>query len=318
MTRHLLVFSRKQAIQPVALNLNELIRDLEKMLRRVIGDDVEFVTTLADDLPPVKADLGQMEQVIMNLVVNARDAMPRGGAITIETRAVDVSKESARRNMAGAAGPHVMTSVADTGIGMNEETLSHVFEPFFTTKERSKGTGLGLSTAYGIIKQSGGFITAHSRPGAGAVFRIYLPCAEGEPVRANAPVAEAAALEGTETVLLVEDDDVVRHLTRTILEDAGYTVMEARHGGDALLICERRKAAIDLLLTDVVMPGVSGRKLGEYLPTIRPEMKVLYMSGYTDGPLTQLGDEGKEAAFIQKPFTPFALKTKVREVLDLS
>ena len=316
LTRQLLAFSRKQVMKPIVLDLDGLVADLEKMLRRLIGEDVDLITILEPKLGRVRADPGQIEQVIMNLAVNARDAMPQGGKIVIETANVHLDKTDARDHAGLAPGPYVMLAVSDTGAGMDPETLSHIFEPFFTTKAHGKGTGLGLSTAYGITQQSGGHVTAQSEPGAGTTFKIYLPRLEETAAAVQPDQVWSGAMKGSETVLLVADEDVVRNLARAILEENGYNVLEARYGGEALLMCERHKEPIHLLLTDLVMPGVSGGKLGEYLTFLRKEMKVLYMSGYTGSSLIRETALVNGFAFMQKPFTPHSLTRKVREVLD--
>ena len=316
LTRQLLAFSRKQVMKPIVLDPNGLVADLEKMLRRLIGEDVDLITILEPDLGCVRADPGQIEQVIMNLAVNARDAMPQGGKLVIETANVYLDQADVGDRADVAPGPYVMLAVSDTGTGMDPKTLSHLFEPFFTTKAQGKGTGLGLSTAYGITKQSGGHVTAQSEPGAGTTFKIYLPRLEGTAAAVQPDQVWSGAVKGSETVLLVEDEDVVRNLARAILEENGYRVLEARHGGEALLMCERHKEPIHLLLTDLVMPGVSGGKLGEYLTFLRKEMKVLYMSGYTGSSLIRETALVNGFAFMQKPFTPHSLTRKVREVLD--
>ena len=316
LTRQLLAFSRRQVLQPMALDLNAIVSEMEKMLRRLIGEDVELRTALAPDLGSVKADPGQIEQVLMNLAVNARDAMPRGGKLTVETQNVDLDEEYASRHVAVAPGPYVMLAVSDTGTGMDAETQARIFEPFFTTKEVGKGTGLGLSTVYGIVKQSGGNVWVYSEPGHGSTFKVYFPrVGEGaQEYRRGAEPEEV--LRGEETVLLAEDEETVRKLAREVLELYGYRVLEAAGGGDALLICERHAGPIQLLVTDVVMPEMGGRELAARLARLRPETRVLYMSGYTDSAIAHQGVLEDRADFIQKPFTPEALARKVREVLD--
>ncbi len=316
LTRQLLAFSRKQVLQPKVLDLNSVVSGLENMLRRLIGEDVDLRTVLKPELGSVKADPGQIEQVIMNLAVNARDAMPRGGKLTIETGNVFLDEEYARRHVAVSSGQYVMLAVSDTGTGMDEETQARIFEPFFTTKELGKGTGLGLSTVYGIVKQSGGSIWVYSEPGRGTTFKVYLPLVGegGQEYRRRDEVEEA--VRGTETVLLAEDEEVVLRLAREVLETYGYRVLEAANGGAALLICERHEEPIHLLITDVVMPEMSGRELADRLASLRPDMKVLYMSGYTDNAIVHQGVLDEEANFIQKPFAPRLLARKVREVLD--
>src|SRR6266446_6421204 len=288
LTRQLLAFSRQQVLQPTVLEVNKLVSDLEKMLRRLLGEDVELGTRLAPTTGRVKADPGQLEQVIMNLAVNARDAMPNGGKLTLET-----------------------------GIGMSEETQVHMFEPFFTTKEKGKGTGLGLATVYGIIKQSGGFIWVYSEVGHGTTFKLYLPRVEELAERASQPAqAPARAARGTETVLVVEDEAPVRSVARQVLERHGYTVPEAPSAEAALDIVARYSGTIHLLLTDVVMPGLNGRELANRLAGLRPDAKVIFMSGYTDDAVTRHGVLEPGSAYVQKPFTPDAIARKVREVLD--
>ncbi len=315
LTRQLLAFSRKQVLRPQVLDLNVVVGSLEKMLRRLVGEDIEIKTALKSDLGHVKADAGQIEQVIMNLVVNARDAMPRGGKMTIETDNVELDNAYARARVAVTPGPYVMLAVSDTGIGMDADTQSHVFEPFFTTKEKDKGTGLGLATVYGIIKQSGGNIWVYSEPGRGATFKIYLPRVE-EAVEATMSERAAQKLpRATQTVLLVEDEAAVRALVRNVLVSSGYTVLEATAGQEALQVSEQHQGPIHLLLTDVIMPGMGGRELTERLGSTRPEMKVVYMSGYTDDAIVHHGVLDAGTAFLQKPFTPDAVARMVRDVL---
>ncbi|MGB9628235.1 MAG: GAF domain-containing protein, partial [Thermodesulfobacteriota bacterium] len=316
MTRQLLAFSRKQILEMRVLDLNSVIRNLEKMLRRMIGEDIELRTILSEDIGRIEADPGQIEQVIMNLAVNARDAMPYGGKFTIETANVDLDEEYAKRHMDVKAGKYVMLSVSDTGIGMTKEVQERIFEPFFTTKGVGKGTGLGLSTVYGIVKQSGGNIWVYSEPGKGTTFKIYLPRVEkpSEEIRAK---EEAKGLpHGNETILLVEDDEKVRGVAQKILLKQGYDVIEARGGDEAIEICKGIKRPIHLVLTDVVMPGMSGRELIERIKEVCKDFKVLYMSGYTDNVILHHGILEEGIAFIQKPFTLEALVRKVREVLD--
>jgi two-component system cell cycle sensor histidine kinase/response regulator CckA len=318
LTRQLLAFSRKQVLQPKVLNINSVISDFEKMLQRLIGENIELRTMLAPDAGSVKADPGQIEQVIMNLVVNARDAMTQGGKLTIETNNIYLDENYAKQHIAVIPGSYLMLAVSDTGTGMSEKTQNQIFEPFFTTKGVGQGTGLGLSTVYGIVKQSGGNIWVYSELGHGTTFKVYLPRVdEGAQDYERIDVAEEY-VQGTETILLAEDEEIVRKLARTILESYGYRVFEAANGGAALLICERYKEPIHLLITDVIMPEMSGRELAERLSQLRPEMKVLYMSGYTDNAIVHHGvlDEGTN--FIQKPFAPDALAQKIREVLDKS
>ena len=318
LTRQLLAFSRKQVLQPKVLDLNAIVSDLEKMLRRLIGEDVELRTVLETELGKVKADPGQIVQVVMNLAVNSRDAMPRGGKLTIETKNVSLDEEYARQHISVAPGSYVMLAVTDTGTGMNEETRKRIFEPFFTTKELGKGTGLGLSTVYGIVKQSGGNIWVYSEVGHGTTFKVYLPRVGGEAREYKRSAEVEESVEGAETILLAEDEEVVRKLTVQVLEMYGYEVLEASNGGSALLLCERHQGPIHLLVTDVIMPEMSGRELADRLAQLRPEMRVLYMSGYTDNAIVHQGVLDEGANFIEKPFSPDALARKVREVLDLA
>jgi PAS domain S-box-containing protein len=316
LTQQLLAFSRRQVLEPRVLDLNAVISNMEKMLRRVIGEDVELTTSLSDGLWRAKADPGQIEQVILNLVVNARDAMPRGGQLTLETANVELDEKFANRYATVQPGPHVMLAVSDTGVGMDAELQARLFEPFFTTKERGKGTGLGLSTTYGVVKQSGGSIWVYSEPGHGTTFKIYLPqCEEPLAAPAAAPPLDLPR-HGSETVLLVEDEPEVRRLVAKILGMQGYAVMTAASPAEAIAISKRHAAEIHVLLTDVIMPGMNGRELASALANGRPRMKVLYMSGYTDAAITRQGILDPETAFLSKPFTPDALARKVREVLD--
>ncbi len=314
LTRQLLAFSRQQVIEPRILDLSTVISGMEKMLRRLVGEDVEVQFSHAPGLGRVKADPGHLEQVIMNLVVNARDAMPIGGRLVIETANV-VLDESYAQQRFDVAGPHVMLAVSDTGNGMDKETQLRIFEPFFTTKEKGKGTGLGLSTVFGIVKQSGGTIWVYSEIGKGTTFKVYLPHTD-EVARAPRHTAELATLRGGETILLVEDDDQVRLVARGILKRNGYRVLEARNGGEALLMCEKHAGEIDLLLTDVVMPQMSGTELAARLLLIRPDLKVLYMSGYTEDAIIHHGVVDAGIELLQKPLTPDTLLRKVRGVLD--
>ena len=317
LTRQLLAFSRQQVVEPRVVSLNAVVESLQKILRRVLGEDVELAATPGPDLGAVRADVGQLEQVLMNLAVNARDAMPTGGKLTIETGNVEHDPAFARGHGAVAVRQFVMLAVTDTGVGMDEATKARIFEPFFTTKEPGKGTGLGLATVYGIVQQSGGFIWVYSEPGHGTTFKIYLPRvdapAEGVAVTAVAPVGR-----GTETVLLAEDAAAVRAVARQVLERQGYTVLEAPDGELALHLAQRHSGPIHLLLTDVVMPGMSGRQLADRLAPARPDMKVLYASGYTDDSVVRHGVLEEGTAYLQKPFTPESLARKVRDVLDSS
>lgn len=316
LTHQLLAFSRKQVMQPRVLDLNSIVANIEKMLRRMIGENIEMRTVIQPDLGNVKADPGQLEQVIMNLVVNARDAMPYGGKITIETSNVYLDDSYAKQYVSVGSGAHVMLAISDTGIGMDEETKQHIFEPFFTTKELGKGTGLGLSTVYGIIKQSEGSIWVYSEAGRGTTFKIYLPRVSASAEDYRLPSALNKVATGTETILLVEDADIVRKLATEVLESSGYRVLQAKSGEDALLLCEQEETRIHLLLTDVVMAKMSGKELADRLAPLRPEMKVLFMSGYTDDSIVHHGVLDPRVSFIEKPFTPGGLTQKIREVLD--
>ncbi len=316
LTRQLLAFSRKQVLQPQKLNLNAVISDLEKMLRRLIGEDVDLILNLDPALAAVKADFGQMEQVLLNLAVNARDAMPQGGQLAISTANINLDDAYPQKQADFTPGSYMVLTVSDNGLGMHAETLDHIFEPFFTTKELGSGTGLGLSTVYGIIKQSGGFIEVSSETGSGTTFKIFLP-AIGEAVDSiEAMPADAEPLRGTETILLVEDEDILRKLIKNALEMNGYTVIEARNSREALMMCERYPEAIHLMLTDVVMPQMSGRELAQRLAKLRPEIKVIYMSGYAEDVLFRQGVLDASIMFLQKPFRQYELTAKVRKVLD--
>jgi PAS domain S-box-containing protein len=315
LTRQLLAFGRKQILQPVPLNLNDIVSDINKLLQRLIGEDIQLSAKLGIELRRIKVDPGQIEQVLVNLAVNARDAMPRGGKLTIETANVELSQEYADRHVGVQPGGYVMLAVSDNGMGMDEKTLERIYEPFFTTKAKDKGTGLGLSTVYGIVKQSGGHISVYSEISHGTTFKIYLP--EHDAPKMTEPAAvEGAIPRGSETVLLVEDEDVVRGLARQILEQAGYHVLEASRGEEALRLCAAHEQPIQLVLTDVVMPETSGKEVADRLRTLRPEIKVLFMSGYTDEAIVHHGVLDAKVEFIQKPFTPVALARKVREVID--
>ncbi|MGH7418125.1 MAG: ATP-binding protein, partial [Candidatus Rokuibacteriota bacterium] len=308
--RQLLAFSARQVLQPAIIDLNALVKNLGRMLRRLIGEDLALATELAPDLGAVRVDPGQVEQVLVNLAVNARDAMPDGGRLTIRTANVDVAEAGER-----PSGPYVLVEVADTGIGMDPGTLTRVFEPFFTTKERGKGTGLGLATVYGIVRQSGGRIAVSSTAGAGTTFRIHLPRVDAPVEAAREVVPVSAPAAGTETILVAEDEQMVRVLMRKVLEQAGYTVLLASGGAEALQLAERHAGPIHLLVTDVVMPGMNGRELARRLVERRPETNVLYISGYADDAVERHGVLDPGTAFMQKPFSPSALARRVRDVL---
>jgi PAS domain S-box-containing protein len=315
LTRQLLAFSRRQIMEMKVLDINTNLQNLEKMLKRIIGEDVELVFLLNKDLGRVRTDPGQIEQVVLNLAVNARDAMPHGGKLTIETDNVKLDEAYAKRHIAVKPGPYVMLSVSDTGVGMTPEVRDRVFEPFFTTKAKGKGTGLGLSTVYGIVKQSGGNIWVYSELGKGTTFKIYLPMVEEILEEVEQMVMKEEPSRGSETILLVEDDEEVRKLAVRILEKRGYRVLKASKGEEALSLCKKQQP-IHLMVTDVVMPGMGGRELTNRLKDSHPEMKVLYMSGYTDNAIVHHGVLEKGMNFIQKPFTVDSLTRKVREILD--
>lgn len=316
LTRQLLAFSRRQVLQPKILNLDTVVSDMEKMLRRIIGENIDLRAILEPTLGNVNADPGQIEQIILNLVVNARDSMRDGGKLTIETDNVYLDEEYAKNHVGAQAGPHVMLAVSDTGHGMDSRTMARIFEPFFTTKELGKGTGLGLSTVYGIVKQSGGNIWVYSEIGRGTTFKIYLPRVDGGTEEYKRTVEEAKPVKGTETILLVEDEDMLRKLARQTLSGYGYRVVEASNGAEAITISAQHDGEIDLLLTDVIMPGMNGSELSARLLKTRPKLRVLFMSGYTDDAIVHQGVLDESANFIQKPFAPDALAHKVREVLE--
>jgi PAS domain S-box-containing protein len=317
LTRQLLAFSRQQVLQPQLVELGEIVAGMEKMLGRLIGADVQLCTSAAPGLGRVMVDPGQMEQIIMNLSVNARDAMPDGGQLSIETAEVCLDQTFASEHVGVSPGPHILLTVRDTGVGIDKATLARMFEPFFTTKGVGKGTGLGLATVFGIVRQSGGTIWVDSEPGKGTVFQVYFPVAVGALVPSSVLTSIAPIrLTGSETILLVEDEESVRVLVRTILRKYGYDVLEAQSGGDAFLLCEQHATPIHLLLTDVVMPRMNGPQLAERLRSLRPEMKVLYMSGYTDDAIVRNRMRNPAVQFIQKPIMPKTLARKVRAVLD--
>jgi two-component system, cell cycle sensor histidine kinase and response regulator CckA len=316
LTRQLLAFSRQQVLEPRAFDLNEVVSDTEKMLRRLVGEDIEFNTQLKKPLGTVKADPGQIEQVLMNLVVNARDAMPEGGRLSIETTNVEIDHLFVQGySFPFKPGPYVLLTVGDTGVGMDAETQTHIFEPFFTTKDKDAGTGLGLATVYGIVKQSGGYIEVLSELGSGTTFKIYLPRIEENAQRCYPTTESFDTLHGDETILVAEDETALRTLTCSLLQSLGYSVLEAKNGADALEIATTRPA-IDLLLTDVVMPGINGKTLAHHLIRQNQDLRVIYMSGYTGQGIGNKGDLSPTGLFLPKPFTREALARKIRMALD--
>jgi PAS domain S-box-containing protein len=316
LTRQLLAFSRKELLQPQVLDLNELVANLDKMLRRLIGEDIELVTIFGPRLELVEADPAQLEQVVLNLVVNARDAMPQGGKIVIETTNLELDEAYARQHVAVSPGRYVMLAVSDHGCGMDAETLKHIFEPFYTTKHHAEGTGLGLSTVYGVVKQSGGNVWVYSEEGQGTTFKVYLPQVNHVFDIRKTEALSTAVVGGTETVLLAEDEELVRKFVRSILESNGYTVLEAHHGSEALRLALQHPGPIHLLLTDMVMPLMDGKLLAQRMLGLRPGIRVLYMSGYSENAVVHHGVLESGMAFIEKPFTVEMLARKVRESLD--
>ncbi len=314
LTRQLLAFSRKQVLQSKVLDLNELVSQMEMMLRRLIGEDVELRTILATRLWSVKADPSQIEQALVNLVVNGRDAMPKGGVLTIETSNINLGEDFVKEHPSAIPGPHVSLTVTDAGLGMGEEVKAHIFEPFFTTKEKGKGTGLGLSTVYGIVNQSRGHIQVRSEIGTGTTVSIFLPRAEKEAEKLERDLA--IDLYGRETVLVVEDEESVREIAKRVLSEKGYRVLLARESEEGIRIFQEHKESIDLVLSDVVMPGMGGREFAAMLEKIKPGTKILYMTGYTDDTILRHGVQDEGFPLVQKPFTPSSLLAKVREVLD--
>ncbi len=315
LTRQLLAFSRKQVLQPVVLDIKHIMTNLDRMLHRLISENIELTTLFDPDLGYIKADPGQIEQVILNLVINARDAMPLGGKLTIEIRNIIFEELFYWEDQKVDPGSYLMLSISDTGEGMDPKTKGQIFEPFFTTK-KEEGTGLGLSTVYGIVKQSGGFINVYSELKEGSVFKIYFPCVKAPAADVSKKIRNSDSLAGTETILVAEDEHYVRNLACEVLRIHGYTVLDAANGGSALLKCEKYKEPIHLILSDVVMPEMSGIELVERLTSIHKEMKVLYMSGYTDDAVIRHGVLEEKVQFLQKPFTPISLLEKVRKILD--
>jgi signal transduction histidine kinase/ActR/RegA family two-component response regulator len=315
LTQQLLAFSRRQTLQPRVLNLNEVVKGIHNLVQRLIGEDIRLCVKLDPVLWRIRADAGQLEQVIMNLVVNARDAMPHGGTLTLETANVDLDESFVRRHIGSSPGPHVLLAVSDTGQGMTKEVQAHIFEPFFTTKELGKGTGLGLSTVYGIVKQSEGYIQVYSEVGCGTTFKVYLPRCASSP-EASPAVAPPPARTGTEKILLVEDEEGVRALARRILEGQGYTVLTASDAREALAVLNDPSNRIDLMLTDMVMPHMTGRDLAEKARELRPGLKILYMSGYTSTMISNQGLLDRDAVILLKPFTPDSLTRTIRQALE--
>jgi two-component system cell cycle sensor histidine kinase/response regulator CckA len=316
LVRQLLAFSRKQVLQPKVLDMNSIVLNMDKLLRRLMDENIEMITRVQDNVGKVKADPAQIEQVLMNLVVNARDAMPSGGRLVVETMNADLSSAYANEHVTVKPGHYVMLAISDTGVGMDEETVAHIFEPFFTTKESGRGTGLGLSTVYGIVKQSGGYVWVYSEPGKGSTFKVYLPRVDAQIEAPSVVQFQSQALRGSETILLVEDEEAVRELIQTVLTAQGYDVIPARDPEHAEKIVGSYAREIHMLLTDVVMPGMSGRELAARVTARRPGIRVLYMSGYTDNVITSGGMLEKGLAFLQKPFSPGLLVQRVREVLS--
>ncbi len=316
LTRQLLAFGRRQVLHPTRVNLNETVHSLAEMLRQLIGENIDLRIICKPDVPAIRADLSQLESALANLVVNARDAMPRGGRLTIETADVVLDDDYCATHVGVRAGRYARVSVSDTGVGMSQEIQSRIFEPFFTTKEAGKGSGLGLATVYGIVKQSGGNIWVYSEQGRGSTFKVYLPVDETAVAAIPQPDAGRGQWsKGTETVLLVEDAPMIRRLAREIIQRAGYTVIEAADAEQAMRLAGQHER-IELLLTDLIMPGPSGVELAEQLRRLRPDIRVLYMSGYTDNVIVRNGMLGESASFLQKPFTPAELLRKLRHVLD--
>jgi two-component system, cell cycle sensor histidine kinase and response regulator CckA len=316
LTRQLLAYSRQQLLEPKVLSLNTVVADMESMIQRLIGEDIELATVLEPSLGRVKADQGQIEQIIMNLAVNARDAMPQGGKLIMETSNIELDEAFALQHPPSTPGRYVLLVVTDTGLGISKRIQAHIFEPFFTTKGKDKGTGLGLSVVYGVVKQSGGYIWVYSEPGKGTTFKIYLPLVEEPIEKASRSAGSSDSLQGSETILLVEDEESLRLLARSLLSQGGYTVLDTGDGTQALEIMHEHQGTIHLLLTDVVLPGMSGLELAEKMALLRPDMRVLFMSGYTNYGVAAHGVLESGTFLLQKPFTRDALTGKVREVLD--
>jgi len=315
LTRQLLAYSRQQVLEPKILDLNTVATGIESLVRRVAGENIEYEVILAPDLGRVRADPGQIEQIIMNLAINARDAMADGGKLIVETSNVEIDEAYAKQHPPVPIGEYVMLSVSDTGVGMPPEIRERIFEPFFTTKEKGKGTGLGLATVYGIVKQSRGFVWVYSEPGLGTAFKVYLPKTEGA-LQTSARMPELRATKGSETILLVEDHPMLRELGQIFLERNGYTVLPAESPAEALNLIQRYSGTIHLLITDVVLPGMNGRKLSEQVETVRRGIKVLFVSGYSEDIITHQGELQRGTNFLPKPYTRETLSRKVREVLD--
>jgi CheY-like chemotaxis protein len=315
LTRQLLAFSRKQTIAPRSVDLNEQTKAMERLLTRIIGEDIELIFNLSAELWPVYMDPVQIDQIVANLAVNSRDAMSEGGRLTVETTNITLNADYCKRYAGFRPGNFVMLAVSDTGCGMDRETLEHVFEPFFTTKAEGKGTGLGLATVYGIVKQNNGFINIYSELGQGTTVKIYIPRYLGQEEAAPIPVEEVIPTGGWETVLLVEDEDQIRQLAKTMLEELGYRVLDAPGPGEAMVLCEKYPAEIHLLLTDVVMPNMNGKELEGRIKAVKPGIRTIFMSGYTADAIAHLGVLEKGTHFLQKPFSLADLARKAREVL---
>lgn len=318
LTHQLLAFSRQQVLQPAVHDLNAILSDVEKMILRLLREDVNLSLFNLQATDRIFVDRGSIEQIIINLVVNARDAMPDGGSLVIETQNVKLDRDYAAANPDAVAGPYVMLAVTDTGVGMSPDVRQRIFDPFFTTKEKGKGTGLGLSIVYGIVQQSGGHISVYSEPGRGSTFKVFLPRTDRVISSKIPPAPSSSPRGGSETILVVEDEEQVRVVIRSILRKHGYNVLDTQNGGEAFLVCEKYASKIHLLLTDIVMPRMNGRELSERLLQLRPDMKLLYVSGYTENSIVSNGIVESGASFLQKPLTPESLLKKVREVLDMA